>query len=438
MFQLFKRYLPKGLYGRAALILLLPIILLQLTVSVVFVQRHFEGVTEQLARGITNEIGLMSDILFSKNSAFEDVETLTKALEILVEPYQGSLDNFEQTRRFFDLTAFIVERELFLQMDVVGVDLPDDYRVRILISRGNKAFVLGFSRERVSASNPHQLIVNMLIFGALFTLIAFIYLRNQLRPITRLANAAESFGLGRSVEYKPSGAVEVRAAGRAFLDMRARIERHIEQRTLLLSGVSHDLRTPLTRLRLGLAMLEHEDKEALEKDVTEMQALIDEFLSFTRGQGEVEAHRERLDIWQLVDDVVRQANVHTDRLVFSRPEAPLIMDIRPLSIRRAIDNLVSNGLRYANHVRVSGNIKQKTVQIHVEDDGPGIPEDKVKDALKPFARLDAARNQNSGTGAGLGLPIVADIAHAHGGQLVLSRSEDWGGLRATFSLGLKK
>ena len=438
MFQLFKRYLPKGLYGRAALILILPIILLQLTVSVVFVQRHFEGVTEQLARGITNEIGLMSDILFSENTASEDVETLSNALEISVAPYQGSFDKFEQTRRFFDLTAFIVERELFLQMGVVGVDLPDDYHVRILISRGDKAFVLGFSRERVSASNPHQLIVNMLIFGALFTLIAFIYLRNQLRPITRLANAAESFGLGRSVEYKPSGAVEVRAAGRAFLDMRERIERHIEQRTLLLSGVSHDLRTPLTRLRLGLAMLEHEDKQALEKDVTEMQALIDEFLSFTRGQAEVQAHRERLDIWQLVEDVVRQENVHTDRLVFSRPETPLVIDIRPLSIRRAIDNLVSNGLRYAKNVRISGNIEQKTVQIHVEDDGPGIPEDKVEDALKPFARLDAARNQNFGTGAGLGLPIVADIARAHGGQLVLSTSETLGGLRATFSLGLKK
>ena len=438
MFQLFKRYLPKGLYGRAALILLLPIILLQLTVSVVFVQRHFEGVTEQLARGITNEIGLMGDILFSKNSDFQDVETLSKALEISVYPYLEPLNNFEQTRRFFDLTGFIVERELFSQKGVVGVDLPDDYRVRILITRGGEAFVLGFSRERVSASNPHQLIVNMLIFGALFTLIAFIYLRNQLRPITRLANAAESFGLGRSVDYNPSGAVEVRAAGRAFLDMRARIERHIEQRTLLLSGVSHDLRTPLTRLRLGLAMLEHEDKEALEKDVTEMQALIDEFLSFTRGQAEAQAQRERLDIWEVIDDVVQQANVDTDRLTFLRPEGPLIMDIRHLSIRRAIDNLVSNGLRYANHVRVSGDIKASTVQIQVEDDGPGIPEDKVDEALKPFARLDASRNRNFGTGAGLGLPIVADIAHAHGGQLLLSRSETLGGLRATFSLGLKK
>ena len=276
----------------------------------------------------------------------------------------------------------------------------------------------------------------MLIFGALFTLIAFIYLRNQLRPITRLATAAEAFGLGRSVSYKPTGAIEVRAAGKAFLDMRARIERHIEQRTLLLSGVSHDLRTPLTRLRLGLAMLDHSEKEALEKDATEMQALIDEFLSFTRGQAEASAQAVRADIWSIVGDVVSDAKVDGARLKFDKPVEALFIEIRPLAIRRAIENLISNGLRYANNVNISGLMKDTSLHIIVEDDGPGIRKDQMQEALKPFSRLDVARNQNQGSGVGLGLPIVADIAHAHGGQLLLSKSAKMGGLRADFIIGL--
>ena len=436
MFQLFKRYLPKGLHGRAALILILPIVLLQLTVSIVFVQRHFEGVTEQLARSIKNEIGLMSDLLFDEAIIFKDTSLLAKALEISVESFDSSGEKFEQKHRFYDLTGLIVRRELLRQAAVIGVDLPDDYVVRILIQKSNKSYVLSFSRERVSASNPHQLIVNMLIFGALFTLIAFIYLRNQLRPITRLATAAEAFGLGRSVSYKPTGAIEVRAAGKAFLDMRARIERHIEQRTLLLSGVSHDLRTPLTRLRLGLAMLDHSEKEALEKDATEMQALIDEFLSFTRGQAEASAQAVRADIWSIVGDVVSDAKVDGARLKFDKPVEALFLEIRPLAIRRAIENLISNGLRYANHVNLSGLMKDTSLHIIVEDDGPGIRKDQRQEALKPFSRLDVARNQNQGSGVGLGLPIVADIAHAHGGQLLLSKSAKMGGLRADFIIGL--
>ena len=436
MFKLIKRYLPKGLHGRAALILILPIVLLQLIVSIVFVQRHFEGVTEQLARGIKNEIGLMSNLLFDDAIIYKDTKLLAQALEISVESFESPGEKFEQKHRFYDLTGLIVRRELLQQKAVMGVDLPDDYVVRILLQKRNKSYVLSFSRERVSASNPHQLIVNMLIFGAVFTLIAFIYLRNQLRPITRLAAAAEAFGLGRSVTYQPTGAVEVRAAGKAFLDMRARIERHIEQRTLLLSGVSHDLRTPLTRLRLGLAMLDHSEKEALEKDATEMQALIDEFLSFTRGQAEASAQAVRADIWSIVADVVADARVDGARLQFDQPAQALFIEIRPLAIRRAIENLVSNGLRYARHVHLSGFMKNNSLYILVEDDGPGIPKERMQEALKPFSRLDVARNQNQGLGVGLGLPIVADIAHAHGGQLILSKSAKMGGLRAEFIIGL--
>ena len=433
-----KRYLPSGLYGRAALILLLPIVFLQLTVSIVFVQRHFEGVSEQMTRSLRSEITLMSQVLFKDQADIEFARSLAAPLEIKIISFDEDKDKFLERRRFYDLTGLIVRRELLEEPGIERVDLPDDYVVRVLLAKGEGNYILSFSRKRVSASNPHQLIVNMLIFGSVFTLIAFIYLRNQLRPITRLANAAEAFGLGQSVQYRPSGAVEVRAAGEAFLDMRARIERHIEQRTLLLSGVSHDLRTPLTRLRLGLSMLEVEEKVDLEKDVTEMQALIDEFLSFARNQADTGSNTEQADIWEIVDDVVKNISRNSGRVSFVKPYQPLVLELRPLAIRRALENLIGNGLRYANKVSVSASVYKTEVHVTVEDDGPGIPDEQIEEALKPFSRLDPARNQNRGSGVGLGLPIVADVAYAHGGKLELSKSVALGGLKADLIVGLQE
>lgn len=438
MLSSIKRYLPSGLYGRAALILLLPIVFLQLTVSIVFVQRHFEGVSEQMTRSLRSEITLMSQVLFKDQADIEFARSLAAPLEIKIISFDKDKDKFLERRRFYDLTGLIVRRELLEEPGIERVDLPDDYVVRVLLAKGEGNYILSFSRKRVSASNPHQLIVNMLIFGSVFTLIAFIYLRNQLRPITRLANAAEAFGLGQSVQYRPSGAVEVRAAGEAFLDMRARIERHIEQRTLLLSGVSHDLRTPLTRLRLGLSMLEVEEKVDLEKDVTEMQALIDEFLSFARNQADTGSNTEKADIWEIVDDVVKNISRNSGRVSFVKPYQPLVLELRPLAIRRALENLIGNGLRYANKVSVSASVYKTEVHVTVEDDGPGIPDEQIEEALKPFSRLDPARNQNRGSGVGLGLPIVADVAYAHGGKLELSKSVELGGLKADLIIGLQE
>ena len=438
MLSSIKRYLPSGLYGRAALILLLPIVFLQLTVSIVFVQRHFEGVSEQMTRSLRSEITLMSQVLFKDQADIEFARSLAAPLEIKIISFDKDKDKFLERRRFYDLTGLIVRRELLEEPGIERVDLPDDYVVRVLLAKEEGNYILSFSRKRVSASNPHQLIVNMLIFGSVFTLIAFIYLRNQLRPITRLANAAEAFGLGQSVQYRPSGAVEVRAAGEAFLDMRARIERHIEQRTLLLSGVSHDLRTPLTRLRLGLSMLEVEEKVDLEKDVTEMQALIDEFLSFARNQADTGSNTEQADIWEIVDDVVKNISRNSGRVSFVKPYQPLVLELRPLAIRRALENLIGNGLRYANKVSVSASVYKTEVHVTVEDDGPGIPDEQIEEALKPFSRLDPARNQNRGSGVGLGLPIVADVAYAHGGKLELSKSVALGGLKADLIVGLQE
>jgi two-component system osmolarity sensor histidine kinase EnvZ len=272
------------------------------------------------------------------------------------------------------------------------------------------------------------------------TAVAFVYLRNQLRPITRLAAAAEAFGQGRVVPYRPAGAREVRAAGQAFLEMRARIERQIEQRTLMLSGISHDLRTPLTRLRLGLSMLqegaaEPADIADMTRDVAEMEALIDAFLQFARAEAEADAP-EPADPAALaaraVDNARRAGGAVT--LAPPPPAARAPLPLRALAVERALGNLIANAVRYGERAEVSISAEGERLRLTVEDDGPGIPEPSRAEALRPFSRLDAARNQDRGTGVGLGLAIASEIARAHGGRLELSDSARLGGLRAELVL----
>ena len=246
------------------------------------------------------------------------------------------------------------------------------------------------------------------------------YLRNQLRPITRLAAAAEAFGRGQNVAYSPSGAIEVRAAGDAFLNMRARIERHIEQRTLILSGVSHDLRTPLTRLKLGRAMLENHERAPLERDVEDMRVLLDEFLVYAKTLGEDRSRNEPVNAITFLDGLVQDyARMgHGVQLHVGADEAVVMM--RETMVKRALENLLNNAFRYGDQVHLSLYKDDEFVTFRVEDNGPGIPPEERENALKPFARLDPARNQNKGSSVGLGLPIANDIARAHGGQLHLS------------------
>lgn len=432
-FQWLKRYLPRGLYGRAALILILPVVTLQLVVSVVFIQRNFNGVTQQMTWAAAREVRLVLDAQDMGGQAAMDA--LAAPLEIIVHPLDTPPP--ADMTRWYDLSGRIVIAELKAQMpDLVAVRLPDD-RVADLYLAGDQGTILvELDRRRLSASNPHQLFVNMAFFGVLMTLISFIYLRNQLRPITRLAKTAEAFGKGRNIPYRPTGAIEVRAAGHAFLDMRARIERHIEQRTLMLSGVSHDLRTPLTRLKLGLAMLEDEEREPMERDVAEMQEMLDEFLAFTRGAAEGEA--EPTDAIALIQQVVADAQragravklVQMEGQEQREDGADNTARLRPQAIKRALNNLIGNAVRYGDHAEVSVVMTEKSLRIRVEDDGPGIPPEARGQAVKPFTRLDAARNQNRGSGVGLGLAIATDIAHAHGGVLRLGESARMGGLRA--------
>lgn len=449
-FAWLKRFTPRSLYGRAAMILLVPVVTIQLVVSVVFIQRHYEGITRQMTETLARELAYLVgrvDAAPDLGAARAEVARLVGplALEVRLPAAAETGDR----RAFWDLSGRIVARELRAQVPgVAAVDLLSDSRVvRIVVATPLGSMQITTLRRRVSASNPHQLLVLMVLASALMTLIAYVFLRNQLRPVKRLAEAADAFGKGRVLPYRPSGATEMRLAGTAFLDMRARIERQIEQRTLMLSGVSHDLRTPLTRLKLGLSMLEPDaDTAALERDVADMERLLDAFLDFARGDAlddAAEVDAEAL-VRQAVADAVRGggdvrlvagagADAATDPGQ-GAAQGPLLVHLRPAAVRRALDNLIGNALRYAGRAEVSLWIGETAVRITVEDDGPGIPEGQRDEAVKPFIRLDQARNQDRGPGVGLGLAIARDIARRHGGALRLGKSERLGGLKVELVL----
>ncbi|MDO5369078.1 ATP-binding protein [Paracoccus sp. (in: a-proteobacteria)] len=433
-----KHLLPRGLYGRAALILFLPVVVITLVVTVMFLQRHFEDVTQQMVETAAAEVALVTDRVLS---APDGPQALIAGQEIAV-PLGLTLElppsrTVEERRRFYDFSGRVVIADMHRRLPAVeAVDLWDLRRVRVLVG-GPRPFLLELPRRRLTPSNPHQLLVLMVATSLLMTAIASVFLRNQLRPIRRLADAADAYGRGQVKPYRPAGASEVRSAGRAFVEMRARIERQNEQRRMMLSGISHDLRTPLTRLRLGLSMLgpdlppERDEIADMERDVAEMGTMIDAFLDHARteaqdGGPETVAMREFMD--GIVGDAqrggqpVRLARFHSDS-----PDATAV--IRPQALRRAIENLVGNAVRYGSRAELEAVLTSRSLRIAVEDDGPGIPPGRREEAVRPFVRLDAARNQDRGQGAGLGLAIAADIARAHGGELRLSDAR-LGGLRA--------
>ena len=415
-----KPYLPRGLYGRSALGLLVPVVTLLLVATIVIVQRHFEGVTEQLSRSTAREIELVRTKEDPQSAEILGI-SMTYVTEDALPP--------ENLRYWYDLSGIVVIRELRdLVPGFLRIELPDDRRVHVYIEDDSGLMKLSFPRRHVSARRPYLLFVNILGVGVLMTALSFVYMRNQLRPITRLAEAAEAFGRGRHVPYRPKGATEVRAAGRAFVDMRARIERQIEQRTLMLSGVSHDMRTPLTRLRLSLAMLDAEEREPMLQDIDEMERLLDEFLAFARdaAEGEPEPVDPVALVRQIVEDCAR-SNIPA-RLRSTEGEGTV--PLRRAAIRRAVENLINNAVRYGSRAELSVMMSERSLRIRVEDDGPGIPADRREEAVRPFTRLDPARNQDRGSGVGLGLSIATDIARAHGGMLRLATSKRLGGLRA--------
>lgn len=427
---------PRSLYGRAALILLAPIVIIQLVFSVEFIQRHYEDVTRQMTQGVAIDLEyLIAEIEAAETpqDALSRVGPVATALGVTLTLPAGDRAPVADLTQVLDLSGQTIIDTLHSQLpSLAAADVTDPGRVvRLLFDTRHGPVLAELSRRRMSATNPHQLLVLMVFTSILMAIIAYVFLRNQLRPITKLAQAAEDFGKGRTIPYRPRGALEVRAAGRAFLDMRARIERHIEQRTLVLSGVSHDLRTPLTRLQLGLALLPPSaETDALLADVAQMERMVEEFLAFVRGDAMEGALPT--DAVSLVAALVAQAGPKVGLVAVTGVAAPVSM--RPEAVTRAVENLVANALRFATRVEVTLDFRQDRLLISVEDNGPGIPEALRDEALLPFTRLQPARDPNHGGGVGLGLSIASDIALSHGGAVRLSQSDRLGGLRADLTL----
>lgn len=428
--------MPRGLYARALLIVILPVVLLQSAVAYVFMERYWEVVTYRLSAGMARQVAAIVDIY----ETFPDDQEHTQLhriaandlnMEITVLP-KGALPAPAPKSSLFSLLDKALSRELSRRLKKpfwINTGLARNL-IEIRVALDDKTLKMRASRTHAYASNSYIFFMWMAIASVIILAIATSFLRNQIRPILRLARAAEEFGKGRNVAFSPRGAREVRQAGAAFLDMKRRFERAIEQRTTMLNGVSHDLRTIITRFKLSLALM-GDSNEAVEmrKDVEEMERMVEAYLAFARGDGDEAS--SPTDIEAILDELKSAVEKRGIVAAIKLEGDPKII-ARPAAIKRLLANLVSNAQRYGKRIELSATNDGKTMTVSVDDDGPGIPPERREDAFRPFYRLDESRNQNEAN-SGLGLAIARDIARLHGGDITLDKSP-LGGLRAKVSL----
>jgi two-component system osmolarity sensor histidine kinase EnvZ len=437
-----KRFLPRGLFGRSLIIIVAPIVLLQAIIAYVFFERDLDTTTRRLARDVAADMAML--VALEDTHQGPDRERLralaARQLNYRIRflpgqnlpPHQGPL-----TSNIDIALDDILEQRIGPDRDFSATRMGDDFEIKVDVHDGVLAVLV--PRERITVSKPDIFILWMVVSASFLMGIAIVFLRNQVRPIERLARAADSFGKGRAVpDFKPYGAAEVRRAAQAFITMRERIERHITQRTEMLAGVSHDIKTPLTRLKLALAMLSDSeghvspnDTALMRADIAEMEHMLDEYLAFARGEGGEES--QATDLGELVRDAANAAaKAHQRDGIRIDAPAHVMVSVKRAGLRRVLANLIDNALKHGTQVAVSLTQDDRLVEIAVEDDGPGIAAERHEEAFRPFHRLDQGRNLQSG-GSGLGLSIARDIARAHGGDIILGDSA-MGGLKATVRL----
>jgi two-component system osmolarity sensor histidine kinase EnvZ len=428
-----REVMPKGLYARALLIIIVPMVVLQSVIAFVFMERHWNTVTQRLSGAVVQDIAALIEIY----TTYPQDPDLGQIRRIALEKLGLNVDFLPVSdmpppgpKPFFSLLDQALSEEISKKIgkpfwiDTVGRSALVEIRVKL----DNTVLRVFARRNAAYASNSEIFLIWMVGTAVVLLTVAILFLHNQIRPILRLADAAESFGKGREVpNFRPRGAREVRRAAAAFVEMKSRIERVIEQRTAMLAGVSHDLRTILTRFKLELALLgDSREIEAMKKDVDEMGRMLEAYLAFARGDsGEQSAPS---DISALLDELKADVERNSQRARVDF-HGYAIVTVRPAAFKRCLANLVSNAARFAETIALTGHRDHRWLTITVDDDGPGVPNAMREEVFKPFLRLDDARNQDEG-GTGLGLAIARDIARSHGGDITLADSP-LGGLRAT-------
>lgn len=437
MQRLIKRSLPTSLFGRSLLIIVLPVALMQIAVTWIFFDAHWQTVTGRLSDGLAGEVAWAVESYEDEpnsSTMAKLADRAEKSLSLSIALQPGKELPARRRTNTFAVVDRSLERALSERLDAPfwfdTTRYPAYVDIRVKVDQGVIRILA--PRDRAFATQGHIFVLWMAMATILLTAIAILFIRNQTRTIERLASAADAFGRGIDAPaFKPSGAREVRQAAHAFLAMKSRIQRHIDQRTALLASVSHDLRTPLTRLKLELAMAEPSPRNAeMKRDLAEMEHMIDEYLAFARGEGGEAV--EIVSLRSLIDEV-SQGALRAGAKVNVTVDPELIAKVRPNALKRALSNLVMNAAAHGESIEVSASPRLAGgVEIIVDDDGPGIPPDRYEDAFKAFNRLDESRNQNA-KGVGLGLAIARDVARSHGGDVTLGRSPQRG-LRAIVRL----
>jgi two-component system osmolarity sensor histidine kinase EnvZ len=432
-----KRVLPHTLLGRSLLIIVMPLLLVQVISTWVFYDRHWYTMTKRLALGVAGDIAMAIDQrgLARTDAERDQLQVLAQwHTELRLEFHKGEI---LPNKSVVDLVGSLDDILRDAIRDRVRrpfqINWPEsgerDIGVQVQLADG--VLEATVPRQRLFSSTTYIFILWMVGSSLVLFAVATVFMRNQVRPIRRLAIAADRFGKGRDVpDFRLEGAIEVRQAAAAFLEMRDRIRRQLQQRTDMLSGVSHDLRTPLTRMKLQLAMLgSSPEVDDLKTDVTEMETMIEGYLAFARGEGgETPVPTE---INELLGDVVAAARREGTRVELD-VDGAINLPVRPQAFRRSIGNLIANAGRYGKRVWVSAARLDDAVEILIDDDGPGIPPEQREEVFRPFFRLEASRNLETG-GVGLGLTIARDVLRGHGGELTLDDSPR-GGLRACVRL----